>query len=512
MITSRNYLNAAASALELAAKGVRLSARPASPLGGLVEASENIFDLDSVSAEKQSTLLAQIWSNAKASSSAVGDATAEQRSYSVESATGNGNESSVHSKLVMALADDLSPLILAQISQAKNEVAPAVMDLVEKMTGFLQSRPTDPRSTCNIVPRAVPLLIKDEGFMGDIEGLATGEVPYGYLPFTCPKNVDDDFFKKVVDLGSDRLTKLVVEDWLGSRGLALIKGVYFSMFAMDYDLAKREAGDLACLWWPDDPSRTGNVYDTLDVCIAAMLIANRLLADTVDIPGVSLQQYKDGLVKMRDFAGSNIWRCARVISRQLESKQLVVESDYRLRRCTVNAEVWEEYLNEGGSPEAVLGVLVSGEKIFSSSVILEKKEQLVAAWESFVMLSQADLRGATLTGLKDFVKYEIMNSLKNPTPTEIDYQSVDATYKQKVIAKIEDEIQKLDHRFLENIEHTALHLVANGRFFYTSAYDILYQMEVVSRENPNIEPRDAALLSAIHFIAKYIHTQIKVVK
>ena len=98
------------------------------------------------------------------------------------------------------------------------------------------------------------------------------------------------------------------------------------------------------------------------------------------------------------------------------------------------------------------------------------------------------------------------------TPLEQEYSKDHVNFRAQVGERLKAEIEHLSHRIMEDLDHTALHLIAKTRFYFTSAYSILSEMDNVSKENADIDPREAGLLSVIKYLAEYFEAQIVAVK
>jgi len=127
-----------------------------------------------------------------------------------------------------------------------------------------------------------------------------------------------------------------------------------------------------------------------------------------------------------------------------------------------------------------------------------------------VMLAQADIKAELRKRFGSFVEAEALAGLDEQSEMEKEYFVGKSGLKDKIALRIKSELECLGNGALDNVYETSLRLIAKCRFFYTSAYQILDEMSEVAKSNPDIDPREAALLSAITYLAYYYDAQIVV--
>ena len=506
MINQATYLNATAVAKELADKNVYLQARPTSVLGELLDLSTSVL-------AENNTELPRILVNPNTPNQ-IALRSPEERASAVEYTTGNHVEPSQHTLKLMALANDLAPYITSHISHARNTVAPLVVELSNKLQKYLDTaKPLDPVSQFEIEQRSIPAIALDESFQADgLEAYAGTDSKYRSFPHTLDVPEEDSFYIDLVNLGSNRLNALVGE-WLKTKDPNFIKAVYIVNFSNQLDaLSTVNGGNYSGLYALVDPGVGANPYDTLDLALAMYLIGTRLISNVVPTKGVSLVEYKSAMRAMIDYAGSQIHKSLKVIQRQHEANVLVTEAIISKKKIVVNKSIYRAWLESGGQPEVLMGMLASGEVLYAISAIEEAKEKLLRQWANYVMLSQTNIKAEMHKRFRDYAENEVMMGLNDLTELEQEYAQNCANFKERIQVLVQEEIEHLNHRLMDDVHHTALHLIAKARFFYTSAYSILNEMAIVARDNPNIDPREAALLSVISYVGEYFEEQIVCVK
>jgi len=500
MIKKNTYLNAVPTATELADKKIFLSASPSSVLGELLNLSASYV-------MPANTELPRILANPGAGQSTTLLLDEEFRATDVECNTGDYETQSLHSLKMMALADDIAPLVQAHISHARNVVKPLVMELTAKLEHFVQvAKPNDPSALFEIEKRGLPELVLDESFMSDgISSYDGMDFEFEGISFSLEVPSGEEFYSSLTRLANDRLDALV-NKWLRSLPADFIRGVYLYNFT---NTAEATATTLK----PEKYYRfnsygvSRNPYDRLNLALAGYLLGTRFLLEVQPTQSVTLVAYKTAMRNVVDYSACEIIKAARTIQRQIDSGILVSEASPFDKRIVVNASIYEKWIEAGGCPEALLGMLVSGQVSYDVSAVNEMKDSLVRQWQAYVMFSQSTVKNELFTRFKDYAVSEVIAGLSDLTPGELEYSSGRVDFRNKIAREALAQVDHLSHRLMDDLEHTALHLVAKGRFYYTSAYQILNEMKEVAKQNPDIDPREAALLSAVTYVADYFETQ-----
>lgn len=499
-ISETGYLNAAMAAKELASRGIHLSVAPSSVLGELLELSASWIS-------PKTTNMAAILSNPGVQSGNFSEP-AECRASNTNAITRDNVEQSQHSLKIAALADDIAPFVLSHCSFARNVVTPLVVDLAGKMEKYAAtSKPLDPVSKFEIFEGVIPELALDESFLsGGLEQYRGLDVQWSYSNLCLVAPAEEEYYSGLMQLSSERLNELVAK-WLRTQEEEFVKKVFVANFCAG-------GGDLTIDYSPYVVGRSSvGPYERMNVALVCYILANRVYTDVQPTTGsMSLTEYKSAVRQLIDYAGSEATKALSLISRQMENGVMVTEATLSKKCVVVHQPLYRAWLQSGGKPEVLLGMLVGGQVTYAVSAIEESKEQLLRQWQTYVTLTQADLKAEAHKRFREYVIWEMSNSLSELTESEIEFGGHSGDLKKHIMDRVTAEVEHLSHRLMDDFYHTALHLVAKGRFYYTSAYDILSEMVQVSKDNAEIDPREAVLLSTITYLASYNVAQILVTK
>lgn len=507
-ISAACYTNAAIVAKELSSKGIYLDVPPTSVLGELLDSS--------VSFESPKTTELPI---VMAGAGATGMNYAplmSTRAQDVEYLTKNYEELSMHSKRIADLVNDIAPLVTSHVSFARNTVRPMVLEFAGKLEKYaIAAKPLDPTSDFEIIEGAVPALLLDESFASELVNYhgISAQHPTSSICVVFPET--EEGLVALTSMPNDRLNGLMNE-WLAGLPAGFMKNVFKANFT------SQPLGEEAKSYGSYYLFGSGDVYNRLNVALACYIIASRLSMDPQKTEAsLSLMDYKRIMREYINYAGAEVMKGFANVRRHIEGNTMVSQVSTAAKKIYVHKTLYRAWLEAGGRPEILLGMIVSGQVQFGVAAIDENRERLLSAWNTYVGLVQADIRAETKRRFKEYVMWEMANSMAELTPTEVEYVNENGeVLRAKVLENAEKEVEHLSHRLMDDFYHTALHLVAKARFYYTSSYEILNEMVEAAKAraasgaaaDEELDAREAALMSALNYIAMYQASMIKVVQ
>lgn len=428
-----------------------------------------------------------------------------------------------HSVKVAAIADSIAPFVNAHIAHARNVVAPLIAELETNIRAFVErAKCVDPGSEFEIIQAQLPALVVDETFssmyLDNVTNLKPIQIQGPYL--TVKSENIDEIIRSAINLGSDRLNSLV-SDMLKKGPYDLMRRTYlanYSTFEASNGMndTKNYYGvDTEQMYYfgPDfmtsNTLRNQNPYHVLYVHLADLLLASWMRQNTQPVfDDVSLEKYNEYFDQRVMAAAVMVKNSLNTIKLQHESGILVTEANPITKKIVVHGSIYRSWLEKGGCPEALLGLLVTNNMVFNANVLLEQKEKGCRAWDSYLLFRSNDLETTLKDATRSYIRSFMAQSLTNLTESEKEYQASCSNLIEQIMKRVDEEIAHFDHRIIDDIAHLALHLVAKARFFYTSAYSILGEMAQVEKSNPDIDPREAATISVISYLAEYMEAMM----
>lgn len=506
MLKKETYLSALMVAKELEGKGLYLSAKPDSVLGQLMDASVSFLQPSTVPATKDLSTLDRPFRAMQKS--------AQSRSTDVEAITGYNYETadSQHSREVLRAVQALAPLLRAHIAYARNVVAPLVTQYREKLQAYAEiNRPKDPLSLFVFQQRTVPSLLTDESFMSDDLGRVTmTKASTDLLSFSVKGSTEEEFYTSLVSLSNNRLDSLVYE-WLSDKPAHFLRTVFelnFGSGQVAEDIEEIERDRLNLHTW-----RPRNHYDTVDVALCVYLMGRRLAAEVREtVSSVSLDKYKSELHLMTESASIVLMNSLRAIQRQISDDILVSEVSAIEKRLVVHKATYRSYLEQGGTVEGLLGLLVGNITQYNTRVILSMKKELESKWASYVVYATSSLQKDYMASYRDYAIQLAISGLQEPEELEKEYCAGKVTHFERVAGFIRAEFEKLDNCWADDLGYLSRVVIARARFYFTSAYEILSEMVEVTKANDQIDPREAAGLAVIKHFCSWVLPQLMVSK
>ncbi len=518
MLSKDTVLNALASAEQLKAAGKTFRALDNSPMQELVDASYPLAN--SAVQTEASTEPLKITGDSKNSYSL---SSKEEFACSVNYTAENREDESMHSLRIRSMADNIAPFVTGHISFTRNTVIPLITETETSFNNFIgMVSVKSAESEFRITQGALPALLLDESFMAmGLENFKDGSGNVNNWINTQLNDTPvaiDELVSQITNLGNDRLNKLV-QAWLEKAPYALIKRVYLTNFVKNADTLDNMDKHGRPLETPCSFSdeynynqyntAAGRPYDSLNVALATYLIANWLSNNPQKTSGdISLSEYKNRMAESCISTGNAVNSLAKRILMQIETNILVSEYNAYKKEIVVHGAVYKGWLENGGCPEALLGFLVTNNPIFNTVTLTEKQDQGLRAWESYLTVHNTNSQKAISDSFVSFVRTHMYSTLQSLTDSEKSLGANEVVHRERVMKNVDEEIQHFSHRIMDDIPHLALHLVAKARFYFTSAYSILEEMINVEKQNPGIDPREAAGLAVISYIAEYLDGQV----
>ena len=521
MLSNANIQNSLGVARLLKQSGLDFVPVAGSPLQELFEASNADISLG----KPEETTAAMLISNG---GELPNQAMKTEESFIEEVAylTRGYSEETRHTLIMRNLADDVAPFITSHLSFARNTVVPLIKEAEEAFGRFLSlGAVAAPEASFMISKGVVPALALDESFVSNNLEHYNGDGAFEKFYYEMQLKTPEDFagfIASVKSLGSARLSGLL-EKWLEKAPYKLLERVWFINFTREYDTNAAFEKDIDSAgnpikqqidWHTDYGFTTDTLrysaYDSLNTSLATFILASYALANPMETEGdVGTLEYKQKLEELITVSGIVVNRLIKRIKLQVESNVLVSSYNSIQKKIIVNGSIYEEWLQQGGVPEALLGFLVSNNKIMDARIALEQKQTGCRAWELYCGLAHNQAKTTLEQSFVSYIKSYMLSTLAELTDSEKEIGVSPAVHRERVISNVDKEIEHFSHRLMDDIPHLVLHLVARARFYYTSAYEILLTMHEVFKMNPEIDPREAAGIATQEYIAEYLAGQIR---
>lgn len=240
------------------------------------------------------------------------------------------------------------------------------------------------------------------------------------------------------------------------------------------------------------------------------LIARRLVQDVPEGVDMALPDYRVLMTGVVEQTGRTLCRFYERRQSDIRNKRLILEyplqgAEYETRNpeyaiIRVNGDLYPKWLEEGGSPDAILGAFVT-DRCESMSDIIKDKERYETAWmrrASLVRSGQrSELFGITITAFRKAMT-DAINSLAD--------DHVPHGTREPLHARLTTFLNEITASQAERVYDTAKWLVCMVIFPHTDALKILDTMDRIVADNPELadRPMEAALLATIDVLVDWM--------
>lgn len=413
----------------------------------------------------------------------------------------NVEQNSQHDLQINALVDQLSRLVTTHVGFAKNVVKPLVVDFAKSVQDYLQTyKPKSASENFELKVFNAPELIYDESFLDTLKPYQGKTVLVPDLRFKLAFKTEEELLGMVV-FGSERVDQLIIK-WHSEQDENFLSRVYNSFFSSE------NTKDIITYQGIDKLTIT----DRMSYALAILLLSNKLMnnADGSD-ENINLQTHKATALQYMSYAGALLVDCINKYALMVKTNQLVIYSDQFKKLVAVNGLVYREWLNEGGSPEVILGYLISGDQRGSKEYINTKRDVYLKGWNSYISFYEVDQSNRFIDYFKDYLLSQFTLSLKEGVEAQEEYALKNPNYYTNVADSAKQYVNNLSKDQIQDVYAISLMLVAGVRFYYTPAFNILSDINEVAKVNPEVDVREAALLAVVNYISDYFASQITLV-
>lgn len=410
--------------------------------------------------------------------------------------TQDESDCSEHTLQLNALTEQLGSLVTSHIFYAKNVVRPLVVKFAEALQQYKEnSKGIDASTMFDVKVENLPEIMMDSSFLGTLEYYDGKSILVPSKSINLEMKSEEDI-RAMMLTGSSRVDNLINE-WLLTLPSTFASDIWTQFFVTG-------SGSF-------NLTQSVYQYQAARESLAVLLLSNKLFAEVAAGRNESLGSYKSVVDEYREWAGALLSVSLKKIATSIKVKQLVLAIQNDGKKIVLNGIVYNEWLQEGGKPEIILGLATTGQFISQRSAIDEKAKEYESAWYSYCSYFKTIEANKVFQNFKDQLLHLFSVSYNEQDETEKEYLLKNPNVAQVSLDLFKAEVDSLKPNDMNDVFGLALCAIAKCRFGYTSAYQILNDINEVGKANPNIDVREAALLAAINYLSCYVANQISVV-
>ena len=252
----------------------------------------------------------------------------------------------------------------------------------------------------------------------------------------------------------------------------------------------------------------GARYDRFDTSAIAFLMARRMSMDVPKGINMGLGEWKEYVASIVQAAGVGCYLAYRTRDLDMRSNRLIISApvgDEPRGSIIVVGDVYDRFLKEGGSPEALFGALYSNEPR-TYTALLQQAEFHCKVWKRINSLNITNLSferyRAMVEGLRLAVSKVINEMADDDLPAA----------RAELQNRLNERLTHVKQKDMEDIYHVARKAVCRVIFPHTDAEKMLLAIDAAAEANPELDPREAALMATIEYISQWLASLIQVDK
>jgi hypothetical protein len=418
---------------------------------------------------------------------------------------GTLDKPSEHSRELDAYVSQLSTLVKQHIGHAKDVVKPLVLELADKYVSYLENnKDKDASEEYAISTLFVPAVLKDSSFLDTLSYYKDRPAVEPSARFDFPVKTDEEVHAMIL-VGHDRTDKLITE-WSTRLPETYLRSLWTLFFTNS--VIEEGSGKILPTSYFDLNQLNG--FDKANFALAYHLFS-RFITNNVQESDFPLNTYKKLALDYQEYSGALLIDAMKRMDIMIRNKILIVSADSQYSKTSkVNGEIYSEWLEKGGSPEIILGHLISGNQPNSMDLIDKNAKEYIRQWNSFTTFYRTRQINQAHEHKKTFLLGAFNMMFSDLSEIEKEYVIKYPDHISKAIEAFRVYLDGLKTEQLLDINQISLYAIAKCRFHYTSSYQILSDIQKASEMNKDMDVREAALLAVINYVADFLAGQMAI--
>lgn len=404
-----------------------------------------------------------------------------------------------HDMIQDKLISILSTSLINQINLLKSEVIPIVDSLYQKTKDTLQSI-LDQGSVASIeiIQKDLHDALKDPSIRNDIDKFQNSEFK-PILNFNINyANLTDELMNRI-HLAS---TEYYKENTSAASD-------YIHQMTMD-----KLRGTVTELPYPIQETHSHDIIDkALDRYFINEVFRNNedIAADVIDNTGLSDLRAK--LDSVRTYTLPLLSKNVDLVERREKAAYglVIIRVDRQSDKIYVNGPIYRRFLEQGGTVETVLGVVLDRNASvddYSISSLLEGKEKYTTYYKEYLTLASSKNELDLYNSFRDYFPTIFYNDRNNYGEEEEKYLKLNPGVHDEVKRRLMAEIDKVrlhDLTSPKKLYSTISRIVAKSRFYFTGAAELMKYMEEEYKEGDDLA--NVSAIAMIYYLVDYFLQQ-----
>lgn len=418
---------------------------------------------------------------------------------SVSLAVVSDNDS--HNSMFDDYVSTLAASVANQVNVARTVINPIIEDAVDQLMRITKNAAIS-EYAFEVVIKSLPAPLLNDSLLDEVQkNIKPSNLPPRGLITLAATNLEEitDYLMS----GSDFFDNCVKE-WLVSKGEAWVKEVWDNTF-----------NDIKLTNVASRPELLSylNSEDSADKALLVYLVVRKLLIGEVPASvKVTLAQW---LEIVRDYItiSANVLEKEYIAHKDSQSaKKLVYKYNSREKKVIVFDQAYLDYIDSGGKNEIIFGAILENKIPYFQYVLQDNAEAFQKSWDRYSSINKEAVRLKTFNFFRETLENVLISQLSNLTDFEQEKATQNSNFVPFIAGNYKAALNKMNIESMSNIYHTVMKLICECRFPYSNAYTLLDTINDLTKENPEMDVREAALVATIEVVCNHMTDQMVITK
>lgn len=382
------------------------------------------------------------------------------------------------------IADVIGESVRYNLDLARNTVNPIVREVAEELQNHMQTMEGRNQSHIEIRPLTLPSLWNSPTLEQMVERYSEELVMDIKVDSSFRLDTESQPVQKYLHTGAASLDQ-EIDDFVELMGEDFVLDVFNRYFGYE-----------------DNPviRYTSNVKKWNEMLVVH-LFARYFLENPPSDANMTLERFRQYMARVMSQSGRVVVSIMKQRELDRSGRSLVkswpVDNQRQQVYIDVNGDVYNDFLEKGGSPEVLLGSYVS-DRQRSFSYLLDNIEHYEKEWERKLRVLTTGRRLNRFNNALDGLRSAVCRQIN-----EMDEETLPVS-KEILHRKLEENLKSLYGHWYETPYEYARVVVCKTLFPHTLALNILCAIDFVAKDQPEIDVREAALLATIEIVTNWV--------
>lgn len=403
-----------------------------------------------------------------------------------------------HDVVMDEVVEVVSKTVQRNLDIAKNVVNPTVKLVAEKADQLMTAAQELKSNLISVCPDFYHELWASNILEEMVGRYSETPVRAVDLYMELPNSMDREALFSLASTGATRFDG-IVRDWFDGLGDEMIENTYRSIFHAGGTHGRRKLQEMI------------NPYHTdRDRILLAHLFARKLYQMPPEGTKVSLDEYREYMSGIVAQTGRGVLAVMRNREQDNRARRLVKVWPASVSMLgqvplviVANGDLYNQWLKEGGSPEALFGAFLSDQKN-TYQALLDNKSALERIWAQKEGIVETTNRFNRFNHAIEAIVGAVTHAIN-----ELDDEEL-VVDRATLHRRLQDKVKVLRGQFYTDWYGTARRVVCDVMYPHTDAKKILLAIDEASTANPDLDIREAATLATIEYVSLWVAKLCKI--